>query len=77
MEDNNRASGRTTRLTDKYIQEFFNNGTTGYIADHYGDHRANTMLYKRICFRLDLEHPHISYTRAICGRYPILYLNKK
>ena len=42
----NRATGRTTRLVDDYVQKFFNEPMNTPIAvqDHYGD-RFNYLCY--------------------------------
>lgn len=53
-----RATGATTRLADKYIQEFFSKKTGEYIEvfDHYCGGLANVMLCNIICRRLENEH---------------------
>lgn len=50
-----RRSGRTTRIVDECIQEFFRDG---YVAcyDHYGSRAMNEMVQKRVCARLYSEH---------------------
>lgn len=58
--DKYRASGRTTRLVDKYVQELFNNlGEWVRISDHFPGRRANEMLMAKIRRRMEIEH-HIT-----------------
>lgn len=58
-----RATGRSTRLIDKYIQEFFTNpaGISVYVLDHYDDIRAHKLLLDRVISRLKIEHPGVHY----------------
>ena len=55
-----RRSGRTTRLADQYIQQFFDIGEVK-ISDHTNHRDSNRHLIKVICSRLDNEHRHIEY----------------
>jgi hypothetical protein len=64
IEDNgNRATGRTTKLVDAYIQKFFHEpkNTPIFISDHYDNRYSHYMLLKRICKRLDTEFSGVSY----------------
>lgn len=64
IEDNgNRATGRTTKLVDAYIQKFFQEpkNTPIVISDHYDNRYSHYMLLKRICKRLDTEFSGVSY----------------
>jgi len=64
IEDNgNRATGRTTKLVDAYIQKFFQEpkNTPIFISDHYDNRYSHYMLLKRICKRLDTEFSGVSY----------------
>lgn len=57
---NDRASGKTTRLVDKYVQEIFENaGDWVSVRDHYPGPRARMYLIERICKRFQAEH-HIN-----------------
>ena len=58
-----RASGRTTRLIDEFVQDFFNRpmGTKIHIRDHYGfrqsdNDRATTLLIDKLRARIEYEH---------------------
>lgn len=64
MED--RATGRSTRLVDMYVQEFFTSpqGTSVLILDHWDDPRAHRSLLDRVISRLRIEHPGVHY--AVC-----------
>jgi hypothetical protein len=53
-----RRSGRTTRLADTCVQEFFKNGFT-VCRDHYPGYRMNDYLWNIVMKRLTLEHPRI------------------
>ena len=56
--DSNRATGRTTRLVDHYIQELFNNPNKEIeIIDHYDNIKAHIHLTQMILQRLYAEHP--------------------
>lgn len=60
-----RASGRTTRLIDEFVQDFFNRpmGTKIYIYDHYGTRQADQYLLGRAIKRLENEH-HVEYKKG-------------
>lgn len=61
-ENNDRATGRTTRLVDSYIQELFNNkGSYIDIKDHYNSREADRILVNKIEKRLQSEH-RVIYT---------------
>ena len=52
-----RATGRTTRLIDSYIQELFNNPNKEIeIRDHHYFNNENLILANKICKRLYSEH---------------------
>ena len=55
-----RRSGRTTRLADQYIQQFFDVGEVK-ITDHTKHTESSKHLIKVICGRLDNEHRHVEY----------------
>ena len=56
-EDSNRATGRTTRLVDYYIQKLFNNPNEEIeIIDHYNIQQSNSHLTQMILRRLYEEH---------------------
>lgn len=55
IEERGRATGRTTRLADAFIQELFKTGHTK-IYDHYNSRQAHFRLFNIICQRLELEH---------------------
>lgn len=55
--DSNRATGRTTRLVDYYIQKLFNNPNEEIeIIDHYNIQQSNIHLTQMILRRLYEEH---------------------
>lgn len=55
--NSNRATGRTTRLVDYYIQKLFNNPNEEIkIIDHYNIQQSNIHLTQMILRRLDNEH---------------------
>ncbi len=56
--DGVRATGRTTRLIDGYVQELF---STGYIQpiDHHNTKKATRDLIYRIAKRMEQEHPQV------------------
>lgn len=57
----NRASGRTTRLIDKYIQELFaKEGEWIEIKDHYDNRHAHKYVFNKVLDRMHLEHTRIS-----------------
>jgi hypothetical protein len=53
-----RATGKTTRLVDRVVQEFFTQpmGTKIYAYDHYGTRQADQLLLKTVAKRLEAEH---------------------
>lgn len=54
-----RATGNSTRLVDKYIQELFNNQDYFIkITDHFNNFKSNKYLVERILKRMHNEHPH-------------------
>jgi hypothetical protein len=55
-EEKFRATGRTTRLVDYYIQELFNNGEIK-VYDHWETKEGDRELILRIKKRMDNEHP--------------------
>lgn len=55
MEDQLRATGRTSRLVDSYIQELFNNKEIE-VRDHFTNTRAHKDLLKRIVNRYNNEY---------------------
>ena len=55
--DSNRATGRTTRLVDYYIQKLFNNPNEEIeIIDHYNIQQSNIHLTQMILKRIYNEH---------------------
>ena len=54
-----RATGRTTKLVDELVQEFFEKpmGTKIPVLDHFPDRRADEYLLDRFMKRLESEHP--------------------
>ena len=61
-----RATGASTRIVDRIVQDFFNlpMGTKIYISDHYLSRRADEFLCKRVMKRLDNEH-HVKFKRCV------------
>ena len=59
-----RATGRSTRLIDELIQEFFEKpmGTKILVCDHYPERRADEFLLNRFMNRLESEHPGATCT---------------
>jgi hypothetical protein len=57
-----RASGRTTRIVDELVQEFFNKpfGTKILVCDHYGTRQADEHVLRKLCKRIEAEH-HVKY----------------
>lgn len=47
--------GRTTRLVDDYVQQFFMNGYV-MIRDHFDDYRAHQRTFYLVINRLIAEH---------------------
>ena len=54
-----RATGKSTKLVDELIQEFFEKpmGTRIPVCDHYPERRADEYLLDRFMKRLESEHP--------------------
>lgn len=54
-----RATGRSTKLVDELIQEFFEKpmGSKIPVCDHYPERRADEFLLNRFMNRLESEHP--------------------
>lgn len=52
---NHRATGRTTRLADNCVQEFFDNGFC-FTKDHWGTKDSDRRLMEIVLRRLYLEH---------------------
>lgn len=50
------ATGRSTRLIGKYIQEFFTNpiGEAVYVPGHWNDIKAHKTLLERVVSRLKI-----------------------
>lgn len=64
--DRHIASGRTTRLADKYIQKLFDNpGEWVRISDHFPGRKADEMLMVKVCRRVEMEH-HITLDVDFC-----------
>ena len=57
-----RATGKSTRLVDELIQEFFKQpaGTKIPVCDHYPERQADEFLLDRFMKRLESEHPSIT-----------------
>lgn len=55
---NRRATGRTTRIVDELIQDFFSSpvGTKIHFADHYPYEVGNRFLLDVFAKRLEMEH---------------------
>ena len=52
-----RATGRTTRLVDEYIQKIYNNPCEWIkIVDHYPSKQADKVVFDNVCGRLKYEH---------------------
>ena len=59
-EDSNKATGRTTRLVDYYIQELFNHPNEEVeIIDHTNTQQSNTHLTQLVLQRMYNEHRQI------------------
>ena len=53
-----RATGRTTRMDDEFIQMLYNrHGEWVKIYDHYPSHSADNMILNKVIARMNLEHP--------------------
>jgi len=56
----NRKTGRTTKLINKYIKDMIDNpGLLYRITDHYNDVHNNSIMVKRIEHRLQNEYPNM------------------
>jgi hypothetical protein len=55
-----RMTGASTKLADEYIQELFKHNEV-QVFDHYPNRQADKFLLKKICKRLDVEHPDVKY----------------
>ena len=53
-----RASGRTTRIVDELVQEFFKEplGTKIRVCDHYGTRQADEHILCKLRERIESEH---------------------
>lgn len=74
-----RATGKTTRLVDKAVQDFFNKGIA-IIQDHDNNKCATLEFYRRVHNRLRAEHRNIkcSITESILNSksYRIFLINE-
>ena len=70
-----RGSGRTTRLVDKYVQEYFTQPlfTPIVIKDHINDYQHNCELLKKILARLKREFNEVPYSDENAVLYVDLY----
>ena len=61
-----RASGESTRMLDRIVQEFFKQpiGTKIHIHDHYGTRVADQYLLDRVIKRLENEH-HADFKKGL------------
>lgn len=61
-----RASGESTRILDRNVQEFFTQpaGTKIYIHDHYGTRQADQYLLDRVLKRIENEH-HVDFKKGL------------
>lgn len=50
-----RSTGRTTRIIDNCVQEFFKNGYT-VVIDHHGRRESNENTMFKVVRRIKLEH---------------------
>ena len=57
-----RASGRSTRIVDELVQEFFKAplGTKIMVCDHYGTRQADEHVLRKLRKRIEAEH-HAKY----------------
>ena len=67
VEQKLRATGRSTRLLDFYVQELFEKGFVEVI-DHHNTIQSNTLLFGKLVQRLTNEHKRL--------RFEIIYPNK-
>lgn len=58
IEELHRATGRSTRRVDDYIQKLFEQGEIK-INDHFDTRRAHDYLFDRVMSRLLFEHPNL------------------
>jgi hypothetical protein len=56
-----KRSGKTTRIIDRIIQEFFNKGIA-YIYEERCNFNGTNELKVKVQKRLELEHPNSKYT---------------
>ena len=66
--------GKTTRIIDRIIQEFFNKGKA-YIYEDRNNPDDTYLLRTKVVKRLELEHPNTKYTlneTTIDGIYCII-----
>lgn len=75
-----RATGMTTRLVDKYVQELYNHeGEWVEIIDHYDTPISHRQLADKVMERFSHEHPadykNLSKMFNV-RRFPMLKLNK-
>lgn len=54
-------TGKTTRLIDRFVQEFFNKGFVYVYEERSNDRNIHTELLHRLLDRLSLEHPNLKY----------------
>lgn len=59
-----RATGRSTRLVDEYVQKFFTEpiGTPIKVLDHWNDARAHHGLMSKLIDRLTYEHKGVHFS---------------
>jgi len=55
MLNENRRTGRTTRLIDGYIQQLFEEGSV-LIKDHHDSPDSHCYLFRKVLARLKAEH---------------------
>jgi Lhr-like helicase len=73
-----RASGRTTRLVDKYIQDLFNNpGEWVRVYDHWPKKNAASELARKIKKRMAVEHNLEVVTKSIPDGFALKIKNYK
>lgn len=71
-----RASGRTTRLVDSYVQILFNDPDKSvFIKDHNESFQSNISLVERINQRLKVEHK-VSLENIGGGYYKLMLYDK-
>lgn len=59
--DMERRTGKTTRLIDRFVQEFFNKGLVYVYEGRLNDRNTHTELLHKLLDRLSLEHPNLKY----------------